>query len=288
MNSGSKSPTMSSEPFRCVLVGIPSDQKDETPALSHAVAFADASHATLSLYVFAPRLRQPFPWSRASASGWLAEETERLEKCTSSAARTALMATSNSGLHVTAEHPHSPFESRSERFVNLARVHDVAVLDAVDASKTAQTKVIEDVLLASGRPLLIVPRHGGTAMPRRIAIIWDASAPSARAVKDALPLLAHADKVVAITVAGERYLSPMAPGADLATYLLRHGIDCKLATLAAQAGDVAERIRLVVAEEQTEMIVMGTTMHSRCRWEVLGGVAQSLLVLPPVPLFLAH
>lgn len=80
----------------------------------------------------------------------------------------------------------------------------------------------------------------------------------------------------------------MAPGADLATYLARHGVDCKLATLATKAGDVAERLRLFVAEEDMEMVVMGAFVHSRSREEILGGVTQSLLDQPPVSLFLAH
>ena len=288
MNTETGSPAICWTPFRCVLVGISSDQEHEAPALGHAIALASASHATLSLYVFAPQLHEPFPMSAASASGWLAEESERLEKLTSSAVRSALATISKVGLDVTTEHPSSPFESRSERFVKLARVHDLTILDVAGSCNTAQRKVIEDVLFASGRPLLLVPRHSGTAMPRRIAIAWDGSARAARAVKDALPLLVGADEVVAVTVEGEKDLSRMAPGADLATYLARHGVDCKLATLATQAGDVAERLRLFVAEEDMEMVVMGAFVHSRSREEILGGVTQSLLDQPPVSLFLAH
>jgi nucleotide-binding universal stress UspA family protein len=192
------------------------------------------------------------------------------------------------GLDVVAEHPHSPFASRSARFVQLARVHDLTILDAADISDTSQRTVVEDALFDSGRPVLLMPRHGGSVRPRRMAIAWDGSARSARAVKDALPLLVSAEAVVAITVEGEKDLSSMAPGADLATYLARHGIECKLATLAAEARDAAERLRLFIAEEEMEMIVMGAFVHSRFRQAILGGFTQTMLDEPPVPLFMAR
>jgi len=283
------SSVMSCNPFRCLLVGIPSDAEvQQIQALTQAIELARAGKATLSLYVFAPQLRAPLPMSAASASIWLAEEAERLEKLTSAATLRATEIVSKAGLDVIAEHPHSPFEPRAARFVQLARVHDLTILDAADISNTAQRGMIEDVLFDSGRAVLLIPRHGGTARPRRIAIAWDGSARSARAVKEALPLLASAEAVVAVTVEGEKDLSRMAPGADLATYLARHEIDCKLATLAAQSRDVAERLRLFIAEEDIEMIVMGAFVHSRFRETILGGVTQSLLDQPPVPLFMAH
>lgn len=282
-------PPILCEPIRCVLVGFPATEEPaETPALSHSIAFAQACRAALSLYVFAPQLRQPLPMSTATASVWLGEEAKRLERLAEATTRFTSELISRAGLEVIAEHSHSPFEARSERFVQLARIHDVTVLDAGDGPNTAQQAMIEDTLFDSGKPLLVVPRHGGTATPQRIAIAWDGSARSARAVKDALPILAAAQTVVAVTVEGEKDLSRMAPGADLATYLVRHGIDCKLATLTARQRDVAERLRLFVNEEEIEMIVMGAFVHSRFRQAILGGVTQSLLDKPPVTLFLAH
>ncbi len=277
------------EPFRSMLVGIPSDDGGAgTQALAQAIALAQATDSVLSLYVFAPHQRAPFPMSAATASIWLARETERLEKSTSAATRKASQAISGAGLEIIAEHAGSPFDSRSGRFVQLARVHDLAILDAVDISDTLQRTVIEDVLFDSGCPLLLAPRDAGVARPERIAIAWDGSARSARAVKDALPFLVRAATVVAVTVEGEKDLSRMAPGADLAIFLARHGVECKLATLVAEAGGVAERLRSFVKSEGMEMIVMGAFVHSRFRQAILGGVTQSLLEQPPVPLFLTH
>ena len=101
--------------------------------------------------------------------------------------------------------------------------------------------------------------------------------------------LRTADLVVAVTISGEKDLSRMAPGADLDIYLARHGVrDPKLATLIAKRADAAARLRLFVAEEDIEMIVMGAYAHSRFREAVLGGVTRSMLDDASVPLFLAH
>ena len=81
----------------------------------------------------------------------------------------------------------------------------------------------------------------------------------------------------------------MAPGADLDIWLARRGVrDPKLASLTAKRGDVAESLRLFVAEEDIDTIVMGAFVHSRFREAILGGVTRSLLDDAPVPLFMAH
>lgn len=292
MTAPSITPTIAQcQRFACILVGIPSGEEAasvKTPALEFAIELARAKRATLSVHVSAPQLHTPLPMSAATASLWLAKETERLEKLTSTTTRNAAELASKAGLDVIVEHPNSPFESRSSRFVQLARVHDLTLLDAADASDTSRRDAIEDVLFDSGHALLLVPSHGGMVRPSRIAIAWEGSARSARAVKDALPFLGMADTVVAVTIEGEKDLTRMAPGADLAIWLARHGVECKLATLTAQTRDVAERLRLFVAEENMEMIVMGAFVHSRFRQAILGGVTQSLLDRPPVPLFMAH
>ncbi|KQZ96293.1 hypothetical protein ASD64_17725 [Mesorhizobium sp. Root157] len=84
--------------------------------------------------------------SATTASAWLEEEKERLDNLTSFAMRSATEAVSRAGLAFAAEHPGSPFESRTERFLQLARVHDVTVLDAADSSETTQRMVIEYII----------------------------------------------------------------------------------------------------------------------------------------------
>jgi nucleotide-binding universal stress UspA family protein len=189
---------------------------------------------------------------------------------------------------VTAEGAHSIWERKDGRFLQLARVNDVTVLDAAHQHSGVARTVIEDALFETGRPVLVVPRAKVSLLPRHIAIAWDGSARASRAVKDAMPFLTAAQRVSVITVTGEKDLSRMAPGADLATYLFRHGIDCRLETLATVHGDVGRALRGFVANEGAELLVMGAFVHARLRQAILGGVTRSLLDECPVPLMLAH
>ena len=264
---------------RCILVGIPSQAKfAETAALRYATELAAGCKASLSLCVFPPSIQQ----QGAGASAVEGEQAPQLASLTLHGASRYI---SQAGVDLVAEH--SPSEPRT-RLAQLARVHDVTVLDAAKAGSPGRA-AIEDALFDSGRPVLVIPSHGGKPAPRRIAIAWDGNARAARAVNDALMFLRSADLVVAVTISGEKDLSSMAPGADLDIYLARHGVrDPKLATLTAKRTDAAARLRLFVAEEDIEMIVMGAFVHSRFREAVLGGVTRSMLDDASVPLFLAH
>ena len=262
-----------------ILVAIPSQAKfAETAALRYGTELAARHKASLSLCVLPASMQQ----RRASASAVPDEQGPQLASLTLDGASRYI---ARAGVDLVAQH--TPSEPHAG-FARLARVHDLTVLDAAGGSRPGLA-AIEDVLFDSGRPVLVVPPNGGKPAPRRIAIAWDGSARAARSVNDALALLRAAELVVVVTISGEKDLSHMAPGSDLATYLARHDVsDCKLATLKAKQADVAARLRLFVAEEDIDMIVMGAFVHSRFREAVLGGVTRSMLEDAPVPLFLAH
>jgi nucleotide-binding universal stress UspA family protein len=276
--------------LRCILVAVPAETRfTETPALKSAVRLAAEHNAGLSLYVLPPLLRVPSAGTSGSASAWLKREQDRFGRQVSASAKAAGNVVSLAGVDFMVEYANSPLERRGERFVQLARTNDLSILDAGAVGDHAQRTLIEDVLFDSGRPVLLVPAIGSASSPRRIAIAWDGSARAARAAGDALPFLRSADTVVAVTIAGEKDLSRMAPGADLAAYLARHGVpDCKLANLAARRADVAARLRLFVNEEDLDMVVMGAFVHSRFREAVLGGVTRSLLDHTAIPLLMSH
>lgn len=276
--------------LRCILVAVPPQAAfTERPALLRAIKLAAEHRANLSLYILSPSPQAPSASIGGSASVWFGREQARFEHQVSAATKAASRLASLAGVDFMVECAKSLFEGRDERFVQLARTNDLSILDAGADGDHAQRRLIEDVLFDSGRPALVVPAVGSGSPLRRIAIAWDGSARAARAASDALPFLRSAETIVAVTVAGEKDLSRMAPGADLATYLARHGVpDCKLANLTARRADVAARLRLFVNEEDIDMIVMGAFVHSRFREAVLGGVTRSLLDDASVPLFMSH
>ncbi len=290
MRSKTASPAPVSSDLQAVLVAVPAEPAfSATPALGLGIRLAAAHHANLSLYVLSPSPLLPSAAKSGTASAWFKREQERFGRQVSAAAKSAAKLAAQASADFVVETAKWPLQARDERFVQLARTSDLSVLDAAIAGDRAQRTLIEDVLFDSGKPALVVPASASPGLPRRVAIAWDGSARAARAAADALPLLRGADTVVAVTVAGEKDLSRMAPGADLAAYLARHGVpNCKLANLTARRADVAARLRLFVNEEDIEMVVMGAFVHSRFREAVLGGVTRSLLDDASVPLFMSH
>lgn len=151
--------------------------------------------------------------------------------------------------------------------------------------------LVETLLPATGRPVLLVPSIGAApGFGRRILVAWDGGREATRAVADALPLLTAAEEVeVAVVDAGKRLRNPEPqPGAAIALHLSRHGAKATVAQLSSGGLSIGDVLLNRVADRGFDLIVMGAYAHSRLRDLVLGGVTQHLLRHMTVPLFTAH
>lgn len=190
------------------------------------------------------------------------------------------------------------FESRridEESAVGLclqARYADLVIVSQPDAGAPAprlRADFTEYVLLHSVRPVLVVPAAGApvaSAAPgARVALGWNGSDAAARAIASALPLLRQASQVELVlfgdTDDGDE------PGADLALYLARHGVEV---TVSARAGtdDAGQALAAFAAAKQCDLIVMGAFGHTRLREAMLGGATRSVLRAAQVPLWMSH
>jgi nucleotide-binding universal stress UspA family protein len=86
-----------------------------------------------------------------------------------------------------------------QELVQQARCHDLVVLGQPERNggdPAVPVGLAIQVLMGSGRPLLVVPWVGRFDTPlKTVAVAWSGSRESARAVADALPLLARAETV---------------------------------------------------------------------------------------------
>lgn len=173
-----------------------------------------------------------------------------------------------------------------------ARYADLLVLGQSDPDAETRTPPVapESVVLASGRPALVVPHVGVSSPPgHRILLCWSATRESARAATEALPLLRQAVKVIVLIV--DRDHPPAGagePGADIKTWLARHGIDALVQHDVAVDSDVGGVILSRAADNSADLIVMGLYGHSRLRQMVLGGVSRTMLASMTVPVLMAH
>jgi nucleotide-binding universal stress UspA family protein len=151
--------------------------------------------------------------------------------------------------------------------------------------------LVEDVLMTAGRPLLIIPYAGQFATIGTNALVgWTPTRESARAVHDALPVLAKGAKVLVLTVENTRggEVEPL-PTADIAEHLARHALDVSAArTVVSDGLSPADALLDYAADIQADLLVVGGYGHSRTREMIMGGVTRDLLHHMTVPVLMSH
>ena len=158
------------------------------------------------------------------------------------------------------------------------------------ANVSTPSDLSETVAMASGRMVLVVPYIPVAEAPGKIVMLcWNASRESARAATDALPFLKGAEKVIVLVVdPGKSRGHGAEPGADVAGWLVRHGVKAFVQRDTAVDGDVGATILSRAADHGVDLIVMGIYGHSRVREFVLGGASRTLLASMTVPVLMAH
>ena len=145
----------------------------------------------------------------------------------------------------------------------------------------------EDVVMAAGRPVLILPFIGDAAsIGKRVMIAWNRSREATRAVTDSIPILKVADEVVVYSVnpPGLDHL----PGSYICDHLKRHGIDAKPRNTVANDVDVANTLLSRAHDLNIDLIVMGAYGHSRLREHILGGATRDLFLHMTRPVLMSH
>jgi nucleotide-binding universal stress UspA family protein len=176
-----------------------------------------------------------------------------------------------------------------------ARYCDLTVVSQTDPDTApAGPSLIlpQEVLLQSGRPLLVLPYAGtwSIAPAARILVGWNASREATRAIHDALPLMKKATSVeVAVfePPADVDRAHGELPGADIALWLARHGVTVNVKHVPVKVA-AGEALLSHAADMDADLIVTGGYGHSRLRQAVLGGVTRTLLRSSPVPVLLSH
>jgi nucleotide-binding universal stress UspA family protein len=147
---------------------------------------------------------------------------------------------------------------------------------------------VESVVVASGKPALVLPLFGQPApIGDKVVIAWKPTREAARAVAAALPLLQGAKNVHVVS-----WATPEDPvrGArlDLAGYLKLHGVSATWHPQGAETKDLGEMLLSRAFDLQADLLVMGCYGHSRAREWVLGGVSRTIMDSMTLPVLLSH
>jgi nucleotide-binding universal stress UspA family protein len=172
-----------------------------------------------------------------------------------------------------------------------ARYADVVIVGQSEpdaAATTTPPDLAETVAMAGERPVLIVPHIGAIKPPgKTVLLCWNGTREAARAATGALPILKKADKVIILLI-DPRSDGGEQPGADVASWLVRHGVKAVVQRDTAADSNVGGVILSRAADHDADLIVMGLYGHSRMREWVLGGASLTLLASMTVPLLVAH
>ncbi len=260
--------------------------------LKLAAGLCEQAEAHLSVLVMALAAPPPIgEYAAVVSDSWLHEREADLKHLNARKAEisTFVAASAVSG-NVVSEYPEAGWAD--EMVGRRARYADLTVAGPeLLNTETLKEKVIEGALFWSGKPLLLIPEGARpTLEPKRVLVAWDTRIEATRAVREALELLAAADEVrlaIVDPVEGARSHGEE-PGADVATFLARHGAKVTVDRLPSETHSVADVLRRHAVDTDAQMLVMGAYGHSRLRERIFGGVTRSMLENPPIPVFLAR
>jgi nucleotide-binding universal stress UspA family protein len=168
-----------------------------------------------------------------------------------------------------------------------ARVCDLSI-SAIPGKDGGSRKVdlIENLLVSSGKPVLLVPESGLSGYPETIMICWDGSRSAARAMEAALPFLKNAKAIRLVTLKG---VDTDTPGLDeAAAFLGMHGLEVQSELIAKPKGGLAKRILDEADNSDVDVIVMGGYSHRRFDEAIFGGVTRYMLNRSNRTILMAH
>ena len=191
------------------------------------------------------------------------------------------------------------FDTRTDKDVHhlhadLLSLHgryaDLVIIGQPDPDHRGDGLDPGDVVLAAGAPVVVVPYIGtSSTTAENVVIAWNASRESARAVRDAMPLLEQAKTVEVVCFNPEKSSDHgELPGADIGLHLSRHDIKVDVQILEAKNIDVGNALLSHIADRGSDFLIMGGYGHSRLREAVLGGATRTILQSMTVPVLMAH
>ncbi len=286
--------------YRNLLVHV-SDSERSGNVLACAAAVAVAQGARLrALHAVEPMHAGAYLSPESAMIS--ARNDEDIERQRHARARDRVLeAARSSGLRIDFESPGGdPVEALCAR----SRVADLVVLGqpAGDDADGPSRRLASQVLVAAGCPVLFVPgSEPATDCGKRVLVAWSATRESARALRDALPILQRAAAVDVLRF-GASQAGSDEPLDGVLSYLRAHGVSAtrsvqpvrqvsfseRMLTPTVVDASIAELLLSHAADIDADLVVMGGYGHTRAYELLLGGVTRTLLGSMTVPTLMSH
>ncbi len=146
-----------------------------------------------------------------------------------------------------------------------------------------------DLVMLSGRPVLIAPPKPGKFHGRAVVVAWKDTRESRRALADSLPFLMAAEEVAVVECCDRDAVSDARTNtSDVVQHLRRHGVEAFGKTVATSPERVSTELNIAAQEIGADLIVAGGYGHTRLGEWAFGGVTYDLLNAPERFVLLSH
>jgi len=142
------------------------------------------------------------------------------------------------------------------------------------------------VLTKAGRPALLCASDRPAHLGKKVAIGWDGRNAAAKALLAAVPILEKAESVELISIGNVR------PGdsslSEAREYLALHDIRCAERVVEPGLRSIADTLLDTVHNSGGDLLVVGGYGHSRLVESIFGGVTESIISHPRLPILMVH
>ena len=178
----------------------------------------------------------------------------------------------------------------SEELIALLRTMDLVIFGQAASDYRLPTGFSpEDIVMASGRPMLVVPFAGEfSIIGRRVLVAWDGTREASRALHDALPLIAKAEAAMVMSVRAREPKNGEPALDQIMRHLERHGITATREESVGSDVLTADLLLSRASDIGADLIVAGAYHHSQLREAIIGGVSRELLDHMTVPVLMSH
>jgi len=167
------------------------------------------------------------------------------------------------------------------------RLADLIAVAMPDRDRNIGTNTLKAALFSTGRPVLMCPKPAGDVpdiLGRNIAIAWDGSLESSRAVIATLPLLSSANKVSIYTVCSKPI--PVSPE-ELQSYLRSHDIVAEVKLIDPKP-NVAAALLSNATQSGAEILILGAYSKNQELERLLGGTTQYIVDHATMPVIMMN
>jgi nucleotide-binding universal stress UspA family protein len=157
-------------------------------------------------------------------------------------------------------------------------------------SRNVPIDLPERLVMASGRPVLVVPYAGTFATAGdRIMIAWKTGRESVRSVNDALPCLRKARYVSIIQVSTEATSPENDPHlSQIRDYLAQHNVTAQTDQICPGNLAVGDVLLNLTCENTIDLLVIGAYAYTRRGTPALSPIARHVLKHLAVPVLMSH